>query len=124
MIEKEMIKNLFNKKFLIGVLLVFILAGGAFFIIFQKNNQTPIIVLTEMGFSPQSITIKQGETVIFKTNRDSQFWPASDIHQLMVYTLNLTLRNLYNMIVHGHLLLIKLASGVTMITLNHFIQAQ
>lgn len=49
-----------------------------------KNQPTKAAVvtidLTESGFSPQTVTIKQGDVVKFTTNRTQSFWPASDLH--------------------------------------------
>lgn len=39
-----------------------------------------IITLTEEGFNPEKISIKQGDTVQFKTTRGTYFWPASNLH--------------------------------------------
>lgn len=38
------------------------------------------VVLHEDGFFPEELTIQRGDTVIFKTERDKEFWPASDLH--------------------------------------------
>ena len=44
----------------------------------QKNIHT--IVLTDSGFDPSKISIKDGDTVVFSTDRSVWFWPASDLH--------------------------------------------
>ena len=41
---------------------------------------TQTITYADSGFSPQSLTIKAGDTVIFKNNSDGDFWPASGPH--------------------------------------------
>lgn len=41
---------------------------------------THIITYTEAGFTPATITIKQGDVVVFKNNSARGFWPASDEH--------------------------------------------
>jgi len=38
------------------------------------------ITYTETGFSPTSITINAGDTIIFKNNSARGFWPASNNH--------------------------------------------
>ena len=38
------------------------------------------VVRTAMGFEPALLTIPIGTTVTFTTDRDEQFWPASDVH--------------------------------------------
>lgn len=38
------------------------------------------VVLTREGFKPNEITIKKGTTVVFSTDIDRPFWPASDLH--------------------------------------------
>lgn len=53
-----------------------ILAKKSSFI--QSQNYS--VVLTENGFSPQEIYIRQGDSITFTTNRNKPFWPASDIH--------------------------------------------
>jgi plastocyanin len=54
------------------------------YLIYRNNFTSPsnqvIIDLQELGFSPQKITIQQGDTVIFRTTLNTPFWPASDLH--------------------------------------------
>lgn len=38
------------------------------------------VVLTERGFQPSEITVKQGTEVTFSTNANRPFWPASNLH--------------------------------------------
>ncbi len=56
--------------------------GGLFFFFFnsKKPAKTYQIVLSEKGFTPKEITIRQGDTVRFKTTRGKPFWPASNLH--------------------------------------------
>src|ERR1051326_866180 len=35
---------------------------------------------TSSGFSPSTLTVKAGDTVVFKNKSSSAFWPASDPH--------------------------------------------
>ena len=44
----------------------------------SPGNHT--IVLSDEGFYPEEITIQKGEVVRFVTERDKEFWPASNLH--------------------------------------------
>jgi plastocyanin len=44
------------------------------------GGEDHIVILTEDGFKPETLNIKKGDTVTFKTDIDKAFWPASDIH--------------------------------------------
>ena len=49
------------------------------------SEQTPtanenVITYTDSGYSPNTLTIKNGETVIFKNQSSSSMWPASAMH--------------------------------------------
>ncbi len=44
----------------------------------QTNGK--VITYTDSGYSPNSITIKKGETVIFKNQSSISMWPASAMH--------------------------------------------
>lgn len=49
----------------------------------SPTSQTPsskAVTYTASGFSPQSLTIKTGDTVVFKNTSGSDFWPASGPH--------------------------------------------
>lgn len=57
----------------------------------ELPNQTPsapvlstdtlhIVTYTDAGFSPATITIKNGEKVTFQNNSSLGFWPASGVH--------------------------------------------
>ena len=49
----------------------------------SRNGSGQVVVTyTDSGFSPQTVTIKAGETVIFKNNASDAFWPASNPHPL------------------------------------------
>ena len=55
--------------------------GGLQTVLPQKTSEGSVsITLTENGFVPDPITVTQGTTVTFKTNRAEAFWPASDLH--------------------------------------------
>lgn len=38
------------------------------------------IVLTKEGYVPETVTIQQGDTVVFKNETGKPFWPASNLH--------------------------------------------
>jgi len=42
----------------------------------EKN----VIVYTDTGYSPSSLTVKLGETVVFKNNSSRSMWTASAMH--------------------------------------------
>lgn len=48
-------------------------------------NQTPpvkenVVTYTDSGFSPNTLTIKKGETVTFKNQSSNSMWTASAVH--------------------------------------------
>ena len=95
-----------NAYLIIGLILVLIIAGLVF--IKQRggnealaptngevtsqtstsppaDTSTPVpstktVTYTTSGFSPGSLTIKTGDTVVFKNNSAADFWPASGPH--------------------------------------------
>jgi hypothetical protein len=71
------------KKILpIGVLII--IAGFVFGFLALKSpgggGEEHIVILTEDGFQPETVNVKKGDIVIFKTDLNKAFWPASDIH--------------------------------------------
>jgi plastocyanin len=52
----------------------------------KKNTDTPaptpsvVITRTKEGYTPKEVTIKNGETVLFKNESGEYHWPASDLH--------------------------------------------
>ena len=40
----------------------------------------PKIVLTDSGFKPALLAIKEGDTVTFSSKTGEAFWPASNVH--------------------------------------------
>lgn len=46
----------------------------------EKERDTVIVTYTDLGFSPKSITINQGDTVIWMNNSSRNMWVASNIH--------------------------------------------
>ena len=72
-------------------LIVLVLAGGAFFLrkgqtTTQTNTETPIqsagdtVLYSESGFSPKTLTVKKGTTVLFKKEISFPMWVGSDPH--------------------------------------------
>src|SRR3989338_9434805 len=72
-----------NKKNVIVVVLFFLaIIVFVFFKNYSFTSSTQIysMVLTKDGFSPEEINIRKGDTVIFTSNAEKPFWPASDLH--------------------------------------------
>ncbi len=73
---------------LVAALAILICAGIYFFlersdsenVFTEPDLKTHTIILTEGGFSPAEITIRKGDEVMFRTERDMPFWPASNLH--------------------------------------------
>ncbi len=67
-----------------AIIILVVIAFGVGGVIYSYSRNTPHalhrITLTETGFSPQSIIIAKGDTVVFTTTRAKPFWPASDLH--------------------------------------------
>src|SRR3989338_1092935 len=51
-----------------------------FLIIINSALAFEKIVMTENGFEPSFIKIKQGTKLVWETEDDSAYWPASDFH--------------------------------------------
>ena len=81
------------QNFLIAIVVVVVLGGG--YLLWQNSSQPAVVTptptptptapvtvtYTDAGFSPSSVTIKQGQTVRFVNNSSSQeMWPASAVH--------------------------------------------
>lgn len=47
---------------------------------YLRNDKTLYITFTDFGFEPSVLIVHQGDSVTFKTMRDTNFWPASDPH--------------------------------------------
>lgn len=98
-----------TNKAIIAVIVLAIIAAGWYFFLRKKNepvevqrtgptqtkktlvtpqpplSQAPVaekktIIYTDTGYSPSSLTIKKGETVIFKNQSSRSMWPASAFH--------------------------------------------
>jgi plastocyanin len=60
-----------------------VLAAAVYFLLASDTNQSgakTIISMTDEGYSPSTVTIKQGETIVFENNSSMDNWPASNIH--------------------------------------------
>lgn len=73
---------MFDKKALLIFLGLFALILSAAYLFWTMQPQGEIleIILTENGFLPNEITIKNGDKIKFSTNTNKPFWPASDLH--------------------------------------------
>jgi len=92
-----------NKTLIIVLVLVVVVLGGYFLLkgeeaqapteetsetitTEEENAGTPalteetVIVYTDSGYSPDSLTIKVGTTVLFKNDSSLSMWPASAMH--------------------------------------------
>ncbi len=67
--------------FKIGAIAVFLTLIIYFFVSKPKSSEY-VVILTDSGFSPSQLTIKQGDLVTFTTTLGAPFWPASDPHPL------------------------------------------
>lgn len=72
------------KKYMIGSIIL-LLVVGAWFLKRENKEETVVdgaltIVLTEEGFSPDVVHIRNGTEVTFTTTTGKFFWPASDLH--------------------------------------------
>lgn len=71
-----MISIVRNWKFVL-MWCVLILCAGALFLSAQHAGT---IVLKDDGFHPRVLTVREGETVTFRSERKKYYWPASDFH--------------------------------------------
>lgn len=70
-----------TQKIIIAALVLLVLTTAAVpAFLYWLDNRVPTIVRTNNGFGPKTITIKPGETVLFKNKSDDYFWPASNSH--------------------------------------------
>lgn len=44
------------------------------------QSKRHMVTLEKNGFVPKEITIRKGDTIVFKTTRKESFWPASQLH--------------------------------------------
>jgi plastocyanin len=82
-----------QKTNLVIVAIIIVLAVGMFFFFNSRKQVAPgeqtkaasqepsvTIHITEEGFSPSEVTVKQGETVEWVNNTSAPRWPASNLH--------------------------------------------
>lgn len=62
------------------VVLIYLYNSGTLKSLSPESSANHVIVLGEDGFKPDTITIKKGDSITFKTTGKKFFWPASDIH--------------------------------------------
>ena len=78
----ERFGHIFSFALILCVALCVLLGGLLFYFTFSKEDSPKeyVITLTDSGFSPNEITLKEGDTLRFRTERNRPFWPASDLH--------------------------------------------
>lgn len=74
-----------SKKFLaIAIILGLVIIAQALYLFKNQfvspNSESHTVMLTEDGFSPEDLTINKGDAIVFATNRNQPFWPASNLH--------------------------------------------
>lgn len=69
-----------NARMLVRVVLLALCAGGFWWYMSAVYVPPRTIIERDDGFHPRVLTIKAGETVVFKNERKKFFWPASDFH--------------------------------------------
>lgn len=76
------VKNIRSIKFLPILFGIAALGSILFFLMYTRHFtfNDPKVVLKENGFSPSTITVRLGQTVVFTNNTNQEFWPASDFH--------------------------------------------
>ncbi|MCH7883378.1 hypothetical protein IIA95_03105 [Patescibacteria group bacterium] len=78
--------NLKSRHYFLSILIPVTVIVGSWALLHDKDEKlflssgNPVIELREDGFYPKKITIREGETITFKTTRDIYFWPASNLH--------------------------------------------
>jgi hypothetical protein len=80
--EKMFSKTMMNKKITIAIGLgaIFLIVLAGYFIIPRSRTPAYVITLTENGFRPDKVTIQKNDLIEFRTERNTYFWPASDLH--------------------------------------------
>lgn len=64
------------------VVLISVTFGIFYYVMFNNPQQVHDILLTEDGFIPNISEISLGDVVRFSTNREKDFWPASNDHPI------------------------------------------
>jgi plastocyanin len=73
------------KKKIILTIILFLLVMVAIgfvsnFSLLGFNGESQVIIISDEGFQPSSLTIKPGTKIIFKNTGSRPRWPASDFH--------------------------------------------
>jgi len=77
-----------NKLFIIGIVGLIGIATAVFFITDDADPKTvevlgePVLTITrtDEGYTPNEVTIKKGDIILWKNESSNFHWPASDIH--------------------------------------------
>ncbi|HEV8601131.1 MAG TPA: hypothetical protein VGQ87_00850 [Patescibacteria group bacterium] len=69
-----------SDKIILTTVLAAIILFGVKFQIEKAHGKEYVVELTQAGFVPKQLTIREGDTVKFKTSLSKSFWPASDPH--------------------------------------------
>lgn len=75
-----------SKKLILGGMILGVVLIGGFAASLlaapseERTGAVHEVVLREDGWEPREITIQKGDTVVFSTERDAPFWPASNLH--------------------------------------------
>jgi plastocyanin len=78
--KKKSTKQQFGKSLLLLFLAAVFLSYVAVTLSGRSQQLTQQVVLSDSGFSPESITVKKGTTVIWKIEGKNPHWPASNFH--------------------------------------------
>ncbi len=63
-----------------AALIYFSRAGADEKVVDLRGKSEVSVVLRDRGFEPRDLRISKGTTVVFSTDRDHKFWPASNSH--------------------------------------------
>lgn len=74
-----------SRKITVGTSVACLLLVGIGLVFFLRTESAPLaqdvtITLTDDGFSPAEVRIALHGTVTFRSERETPFWPASDLH--------------------------------------------
>lgn len=75
-------------RYLVGIVALVLVAGGAYFYVQQNPAEIPdtgtdvaqTIRYTDKGYEPRDITISRGEAVLWVNESSRPMWPASAVH--------------------------------------------
>lgn len=72
-----------KKNYTILLLILFAILGYIFYYSYFSNNEAPpdfTVTMSDIGFSPNLITVNKGAKIIFVNKGVNPHWPASDFH--------------------------------------------